>query len=79
MRIFYLVLGNLALPFLIFYLRVAVLKIFKKEVKPLNWAMVIKLLSFGMILLGATLFYFRMQVKPEIRLHANQVTQQNLR
>lgn len=87
MRVFYLVLANLALPFLLFYLRNAVYKVYyvfvlkdkKKQVPKLDKKMAFKLIIAGIVLLSSILFYYRMQVKPQARGEYNKVNQYNFR
>jgi low temperature requirement protein LtrA len=87
MRVFYVVLANLALPFLLFYLRnalykayyVLVLKNKEKQAPKLDRAMAIKLLIAGVLLLGSILVYARLNVQQEPRGDYNQVNQYNFR
>jgi len=87
MKVFYLVLANLALPFLLFYLRSALYKAYyilvskqkEKEVPKLDLAITFKLLVAGVLLLTSVLVYFRLQVEPEDRGDRNQVNQYDFR
>lgn len=87
MKIFYIVFANLALPFLLFYLRnyaykvyyVFILKNKKKEVPSLNVKLAIKLLSAGVIMLALVLVYFRLQDETDVRETSRPVNQYNFR
>lgn len=79
MRVFYLVLANLALPFLLFYLRNAIYKVQGKKIPALNIKRIIKLLICGVALLATVLFYFRFTLDYEDRGARNEVKQYNLR
>lgn len=87
MRVFYLILANLALPFLLFYLRNAIYKVYyviilknkKKQVPKLNFKLAIKLLACGFVLLGSILAYYRLQVEQQDRGDFNHVKQYDFR
>ena len=87
MRVFYVILANLALPFLLFYLRVALYKAYyilvlknkEKQAPKLDRAMAVKLLIAGVLLLGSILVYTRLNVQQEPRGDYNQVNQYNFR
>lgn len=87
MRAFYIILANLAIPFVLFYLRNFIYKLFfhyylkndDKQIPHLNLKLSLQLLVSGIILLSIFLFFNRLQVTPQQRLHTNQVKQQNLR
>ncbi|PPR08635.1 MAG: hypothetical protein CFH44_00858 [Proteobacteria bacterium] len=87
MRVFYVILANLALPFLLFYLRVALYKAYyilvlknkEKQAPKLDKSMAVKLLIAGVLLLGSILVYTRLNVQQEPRGDYNQVNQYNFR
>ena len=87
MRVFYVILANLALPFLLFYLRVALYKAYyilvlknkEKQAPKLDKSMAVKLLIAGVLLLGSILVYTRLSVQKEPRGDYNQVNQYNFR
>lgn len=87
MKVFYVVLANLALPFLLFYLRnalyqayyILILKEKEKQIPKLDVSMTFKLLVAGVLLLTSVLVFFRLQVEPEDRGDRNQVNQYDFR
>jgi hypothetical protein len=87
MKALYLILANLSLPFLLFYMRNTVYKIYyvfylkdsKKEVPQLNTKLAFKLFVCGLVLLTATLLYLRAGVSQEPRGDYNKVKQYNFR
>jgi hypothetical protein len=82
-----LVLANLALPFLLFYLRNAVYKVYYllvlkdkvKKVPSLDVKLGLKLLACGIVLLTSVLVYYRLQIEPQARGERNEVQQYNFR
>lgn len=87
MRVFYIVLANLALPFLLFYLRNVIYKLYytivlkdkEKDAPKLDWKKFIQLLSCGVVLLAAVLVYFRLQDPIQQREDSLQVKQYDFR
>lgn len=79
MRVFYLVLANLALPFLLYYLRNVIYKLIKKDVPQLNWKKSLQLFACGIILLTSVLMVMRLSVEPQARGDYNKVKQYDFR
>lgn len=79
MRAFYLIIANLALPFLLFYLRNIIYKLQGKEIPKLNIKKVVQLFAYGLMLLACVLAYYRFQVEPQARGEFNQVKQYDFR
>ena len=87
MRVFWIVLANLALPFLLFYLRNICYKLYytfilkdkEKQAPEMNWKKFIQLFSCGVVLLAAVLIYFRLQEPLQQREDSLQVQQYDFR
>lgn len=87
MRALYIVLLNLSIPFLLFYLRNIIYKIYyvyvlkneQKEIPELDWNKTLKLLFAGLLLLSVFLIYKRLKIKTEIRIPTYKVKQYNFR
>ena len=87
MRVFLVFIGNLAIPFLLFYLRNLIYKIYyvkvlkqpEKEVPKLNWAITFKLVVIGLVLMSVFLGIHRLKLTPETREQQYKVKEYNFR
>ncbi|MCP4355686.1 MAG: hypothetical protein GY793_08690 [Proteobacteria bacterium] len=87
MRVFLIIIANLSIPFLIFYLRNFFYKLYytkvskqpKKEIPNLDLSMVVKLIVVGLILLTLVLGSLRLKLDPEPRESRYKVKEYNFR
>lgn len=73
MRVFYIVLANITLPFLIFYFVMYMRKFYYKvilkksadHISNMNYKIAVRLIIVGFVILGAFLFYNRLKIEKE--------------